>query len=406
MNKVENYCECSNTKAKLADCPSKYEQKRTAAKQADCLSKYEQKRIAALEGNGREALCYGLDLMCGVWDLQRMEEDLARDQLKEPEKSSSSDPYILLEKNPVEGLKFLQMATTSTDLEHAKLAKFFMAFCQKNGLAGLSAGEEALVPLRGFHNNICVLRIEKCLKREAKSAALVAGSPFVPTQMIRPKVDNPNKALFKKLGQSLLQLQFIPILMAQLVAFAPLSTGPFYKQTLWASIASFLFISLPILIYTVLIRIYAINRGLPVCSCVTMRETNSSIQQTLRPDCQQKENPFIKTPFVVRNLFVIKKFWFWLLAAFSLAISVFSLLAFHRLHKILAYLKFEDLEIMFIPLRSFFTFILSVVTLMLDLNSKLADEQFFLIWYKSLLSPFANHHYPCQKVHDEIFNVN
>jgi hypothetical protein len=361
----------------------------------------EERRKAALEGDGEAAFSIGMDLMCGVWDAQGMEDDLARGIFKEaPKDNHTQDPYILLAKDPVSGIKFLESAAKTASPENAKMAEFFIAFCREYGLAGLAVEEGALVPFRGFQKHLGVLLAANRIKEDAKSAAL-NGHPFVPTPMIRPEVENPNTAHFEKLGKSLLPLQFIPILLVQLVALAPLSAGPFYKQTLWTSLAAFLIFSLPILIYILLIKIYAINRGLPVCSCGTMRETNASIQQTLRPECRQKENPFSKTPFLIRNLFAIKKYWFWSLAMLSVVLFLVSIFTFTKVSALMEYLGFNSGSSIFIPPTFLLTFFLSIITVAFDLEMNFADDNAFVMIYKILASPFAKKDVQCLKVQEE-----
>lgn len=283
-------------------------------------------------GNAEAIYRHGFQLFTGLWDEEQMRHDMAFDQLLPPTDDAKADPYLILSRDIGKAVKHLKMVAdmpVNVSFPLRNTAQGILSYCQKNELAGFSAGHIKI----SYEGNLDSLDLdfdlEIMLDENAKSAYESGGgdnkirsielSGFVTLPDARPKITDPKKAMFKNIAvkardRCIFQsfgAVFVYLLLSMSFYFE--SSRAVGWQTFGISFlyAAVLFV-LPLALFAKLFNDHGVKQKVPICSCGRIHEAYEAGIQEIGGNRSAFKDPFARTPFLVKNLVCFKQLLFWL----------------------------------------------------------------------------------------------
>lgn len=331
----------------------------------DRNTKIEGIKEMATGGFGPAALKLGDWLMSGYWDTKEMEFTLAKNQ---PllESTDKGDPYLIFGRDPIEALKWYGVAAQSNDANASWEAKYKLAYCRKEGLAGLAKDDAAEKEIEFISNKNKSLmveahKIERFIDSNAKSANKDSNDAekapmFAPLPNVRPKVLNPRTEIFKHLGRVIRDRCIGHAILLQILAAALAMYWSMGSKT-WTEFAIInaignAIVAVPYTIPLILFAIWANEVGVrqkrPICSCEKIRKAYDIGLRRLPIECQMGPSPFDNTFILSRNIHLLKRLFFWTQLILALGFIVLFLSATSSIDSLCKSLGIEPIVLLLI----------------------------------------------------------
>lgn len=263
--------------------------------------RFNQLRAAAHAGNIQAAYAIGDALIIGAWDVKRMEVDLARGQLLPPTPNPNQDPYLCVPRDQYQAINYLKFCASYPNEDLAveiSLSRAFLAFMRKKmDIQYYGTGK-----LDSFFD-IGFTSITNNATHEERMS-----NPFMPFAFKRPEVLNPKTRMFTNVATVTKLHAWIMVGLFHCIALmmSMFYLGSGYDSSVrgFVTIHAFVFVAytIPLLVFVYFCSSYGIGQTLPICSCSKIREARNLALAQLPDDCKVgEEDPFEKTPFIVRN---------------------------------------------------------------------------------------------------------
>ena len=255
-----------------------------------------------------DAACwYGDALMKGIWDIKKMELDLARGNDLPKGKNINmdkfnSESYLILPRDQYGALEYYKIAASYPFFNRsANKARAILTYCKTSA--------DIEYNLVG-HVDRKVLK--KCKTLAAKYSTLsTEEAPIIKIPFASRSIENPKTNFFCLVGRAkvdLCMIESMAVLPALILGYfqSMISGKKFFAFPIEIVPILFVLYCLPMYLFAFLMHKYGVERKLPVCSCFAIRKAYDLMIENLPVDCRNDENPFETTPFFIRHLSAIK----------------------------------------------------------------------------------------------------
>lgn len=344
-------------------------------------------------GNASACEIYGDMLMEGVWEIYKMKSDIITGNLLEPTENPSDDPYLLLPRDPIAAIEYYRKAAVTRETALAKLQ-----YCMQKGYAGVTKEPMAMV------SSVTITsEMKEFLDKNARPLMpldLEASGIFDAIPDFRPKIRDPRTFVFKDLAVKWGTRSLYQFVIVEIIAFFLcfiIQKGDFFKA-FQIILLGFFTLGVPLIGHAMICLFYADPKGLPLCSCEHSRLAylNNTLDFS-EQIAKISQDPFISTPFYIRNLHKIKQFWFWALFITSIVLLATQETQFGR--KVFAFLFYGDsaMTILFVVTTMMIPFFIVIFweKTFTSLPKYLCFDPFFIqvyiaiAWFALMIAPWT-----------------
>lgn len=299
-------------------------------KMKNCPEKIQSLKAMADAGNVQAAFVFGDMLMKGIWDIKRMELDVARGQLLPPAPFVQHDPYLILPRNQYQAIEYHKIAANypyeNVCVEITK-ARAELNYCRLKGNIGYyNHGKLDIFTSEYFY---------KTLEADASDEDKAA-NPFLPYPYVRPEVENPKTKVFAHVASKLNIYGLIFALLFQVFAFYAIVPIMAFGSNLnkevgilgaiiVSQVFTFVLFTIPIIVFFIYNKIYGPDR--PLCACPEIRKAYDTAVADLPKDLKQ-DDPFEGIPAFAKNTISIQ---LGLHSFYAIAAIIFGVLHFTKI---------------------------------------------------------------------------
>ena len=331
------------------------------------------------DGSTVAALVYGDMLMTSIWDVDRIETELAQDSKLFSPTDFPKSQYLLLPRDPVKAVEYYKKAAElSHDNSRSKageMALARLAYCKTKGYAGLLKCDPETFKSKVKLDDSVKQFLDKNARNASRDVSDIESSDFVSLPDILPHVLHPKTGIFRQMAKAVnARIKWLLLLFHALT-----SLSFFYTNLNHALLFNALIIALftlPLLIFMFINYTYGYKEGRPICSCDQLQAAHELALRNVPEEgakAKEKRNKQSKSPFAVGSAFIrnshkIKNAIYWFMTLVSTLYIAFVIVFYNQeIHKIINQLiSHKDIGIVFYVLLPIHVFIFASSVTLLD----------------------------------------